>query len=589
MRPTLADTRVLSERSLACFGLLLLLVFALGGQLPAQSVPYVPGRLLVKFRADISATQAQGIVHASGARIVGEIPRIGVKVIQLPPRASEMAYARAFGQRREVQYVQLDQIHQPAQITPNDYYYPYQWHLPKISAPLAWSYTTGSSGVIIAVLDTGVDAAHPDLAAKMVPGWNFFDNNADSSDVLGHGTRIAGIAAAVSNNSTGVASVAWGCRIMPIRISSPSGLASDTTIASGLIWAADRGARVANVSYDINESPLISDAARYFQARGGVVIFAAGNAGAFLSRADDPNILHVSATDRNDVINSWSTTGNFIDLSAPGSGISTTNLGGGYASSTGTSASAPIVAGVAALILSVNPSLSGQQVQDILKRSADDLGSLGWDPQYGWGRVNAARAVNMALGGNGNIDTAAPHVGFASPSNGATVSGAVSVQVNASDNVGVASVSLYVNNTLLGTRTGAPYTFSWDTTRVSNGTYTLRVVATDAAGNTNSAQISVSVYNAPDTTPPTVSITSPANGATVGNTQSVTVGASDNRGVVRVELYLNGGLVASSNSGSATFNLNTRQWSRGAHTLQARAYDAAGNIGSSAAITVYKR
>jgi hypothetical protein len=223
-----------------------------------------------------------------------------------------------------------------------------------------------------------------------------------------------------------------------------------------------------------------------------------------------------------------------------------------------------------------------------LKGSADDLGAAGWDPQYGWGRVNAARAVSMALSIHQTGDTTPPTVSFSSPTNGATVSGTITVQINASDNVGVAAVSLYLNGALLSTKTAAPYTFSLDTTRFANGSYTLRAVAADAAGNTAGAQISLSINNAPDTTPPTIRITSPVNGARVNGTISVAVATSDDRGVVRVELYVNGRLTATSTSAPFTLQWNTSKAPRGAHTLQCRAYDAAGNVGLSQSITVYK-
>ena len=121
--------------------------------------------------------------------------------------------------------------------------------LRKINAPTAWDTSTGA-GITIAILDTGVDGTHPDLAAQMVPGWNSFDNNGNTSDVLGHGTAVAGVAAAASSNGVGIAGVAGGARIMPIRISDSAGYAYWSTAAQGLTWAADHGAQVANISFE---------------------------------------------------------------------------------------------------------------------------------------------------------------------------------------------------------------------------------------------------------------------------------------------------------------------------------------------------
>src|SRR5262249_38704461 len=157
---------------------------------------------------------------------------------------------------------------------------------------------------------------------------------------------------------------------------------------------------------------------------------------------------------------------NNVDLSAPGVNISTTTNGGAYGAGSGTSFSAPIVAGVAALVISVNPALTPAQVTSVLEQSADDLGSPGWDPSYGWGRVNAARAVSMA--GGSMADTTPPTVSINSPAPGAAVSGIVSVQVVATDNVGVSSVSLSVDGTSLGTDGTSPYSFSWNTAGFGN-------------------------------------------------------------------------------------------------------------------------
>src|SRR5262249_836915 len=157
-----------------------------------------------------------------------------------------------------------------------------------------------------------------------------------------------------------------------------------TTVANGLTWAADHGARVANLSYMMTNVATVTTAAKYFQSKGGVVTMSAGNYSTFDPTADNPYVLTVSATDPNDNITGYSNTGHNSDLAAPGDSILTTALGGGYIAFSGTSFSAPVTAGVAALVMSVNPNLSGSQVQDVLKKSADDFGAPGWDPSYGW-------------------------------------------------------------------------------------------------------------------------------------------------------------------------------------------------------------
>jgi hypothetical protein len=192
-------------------------------------------------------------------------------------------------------------------------------------------------------------------------------------------------------------------------------------------------------------------------------------------------------------------------------------------------------------------------------------------------------------GGGGTSDTTPPTVGFSSPTNGATVFGTVSVVVSASDNVGVASVSVSVDGALVGTDTAAPYNFSCDTPTLSDGAHTLTATAADAVGNTATTSISVAVSNsAADTTPPTVSITSPANGSGVSGRVSVYVNAWDNSAVAKVELYVDGRLKDSSTSAPFTTKWNSRREAAGTHILQSKVYDAAGNAGMSVAITVYK-
>jgi subtilisin family serine protease len=552
-------------------------------------VGYVPDRLLVKFRPGTPASQVARAHANARARILDEISQIGVQIVGLPTSVPLQRAIGIYAHNPNVEFVEPDCVVEPDAV-PNDPQYPSQWHLPKIAAPTAWDSTTGGSSVIIAILDTGVNGNHADLAPKMVPGWNAYDNSSNTADVYGHGTAVAGTAAACANNGIGVASVAWDCRIMPIRISDTSGYGYYSTAASGLTWAADHGARVANISYEFSGASTVSEGAKYFQSKGGVVTISAGNAGTALTLPDNPYVLTVGATDGSDNLASWSNTGPVIDIVAPGVSILTTASGGGYAAYSGTSLSAPVAAGVVALVISANPTLSGQQAQDIVKQSADDLGTIGWDPRFGFGRVNAARAVALAV--TAPSDTQPPTVAFSSPTPGAQVSGTVQVQVAAWDNVAVAWVSVSVDGIALGTDTSAPYLFSWDTTAQANGEHSLSATARDASGNSATAQIAVSVSNAvstTDTVAPEVAILSAAaSPPRVASFLTVQVTATDNVAVTRVELYVNQVLQATSTTAPYSFKLNTRKWAPGSYLLQARAYDAAGNSAWSQPVTFVK-
>lgn len=456
----------------------------------AREKDFVPGRVLVRFRREVSSHKAYASIARSSARSGAELSRLNVHVVELPGAGDEEAYLRHFLSLPEVASAELDRIVRPAQVSPNDpLYASSQWHLPKISAPSAWATTTGSSNVVVAVLDTGVDGAHPDLAGKLIAGWNVYNDNADTSDVHGHGTQVAGTVAAASNNALGVASVAWHCSIMPVRITNLAGSATYSSIASGLNWAADRGARVANVSFEATGSSTVRSAAEYFQSRGGVVVMAAGNNGYTDSSADNPFVVTVSATDQADSIYSWSNRGSVIDIAAPGV-VHTTARGGGYTQAQGTSFSAPIVAGTAALAFSVNWNLTGEGVQEVLRRSAEELGAAGRDTLYGWGRVNAARAVSEAINyAGGGQDTAPPSIRITSPADGQFISNSITVYSDASDNVGVTKVELYINGKLSSTTTSAPFTTSWSTRRLKSGAYKLQTKAYDAAGNAGLSQV----------------------------------------------------------------------------------------------------
>jgi thermitase len=382
--------------------------------------------------------------------------------------------------------------------------------------------------------------------------------------------------------------VCWECRLMPVRISDDTGgYAAYSAMAAGLTWAADHGARVANISFGgASQSATVRSAAQYFQNHGGVVTASAGNSGVLLTDADNPYILTVSAVNGNDTLIPGSNYGNIVDLCAPGSGY-TTSHGGQYGGGSGTSFAAPVVAGVAALVISANPGLTGQQVQDIVTSTVDDLGPVGRDVQYGAGRVNAARAVASALGAPSGPDNTPPLIDFIAPQANAMLTGAAAVSVNASDNVAVQSVDLLLDGNPVGHLASAPFTFSVNTTGLPNGPHSLLARATDTSTNTAEASVPINVMNGgADTMAPTISIASPGSGQVVSGQVAVQVAASDNVAVTRVELYIDGVLKGSSTSAPFSINWNARRASRGQHTLQSKAYDAAQNSGMSPSVTV---
>ncbi|MCC2683076.1 MAG: Peptidase and in, kexin, sedolisin, partial [Nitrosospira multiformis] len=519
-------------------------------------------------------------------------------IVDLPGNASEKAVAARLAHHPAFKFAEIDQEVEPALI-PNDPYYGSAWHLPKIGAPSAWDSSLGS-GVTIAILDSGVDSAHPDLATELVPGWNFYENNSNTSDVYGHGTKVAGAAAAAGNNALGVASVAARAKIMPIRVSGSNGYATWSAISQGLIYAADRGVRVANASFlGLTDSSSTRSAAQYMKNKGGLVIVSGGNTGVQQNYAATTSMIPVSATDGNDVRTSWSSYGNYIALAAPGAGIWSTTKGGGYGAVSGTSFSSPVTAGVVALMMAAKPTLSNIQIESLLYSTAVDLGTPGRDPYYGHGRVNAARAVQAAAGTALVADAQAPTVSITSPAGGSTVTGLVGVNVAASDNVGVARVELRVNNTTVAVDTTAPFAFTWDSRGVANGMASLVAYAFDAAGNSKaSTAVSVNVANGTttvtrDTTAPQVKIVNPVASNVSGSNVAISVNASDDSGAAGITqmLYIDGALKATGKGSTLGYSWNTRPNNvrAGAHTIWVVARDAVGNTASASVnVTVIK-
>ncbi len=518
--------------------------------------------------------------HSGTASKLGQS---NIHIVDLP-KGSEKAVANKLKNNPHFKFAELDERVEVSAAA-NDPYAGSQWHLPKIGANTAWDSTQGT-GITIAILDSGQDASHPDLVGNTVAGYNAYENNTNTADVCGHGTKVAGAAAAVTNNGAGVAGVAGQAKIMPVRIAfyDAGCYAYFSTMASGVTYAADHGARVVNISYSsVPTSSAVQSAANYLRSKGGLLFVSTGNNARDENFTPTTTMIPVSSTDSADNLSSFSSWGNFTALSAPGSGIYTTVSGGSYGAASGTSFASPIAAAVAALVMSAKPSLTADQVQNILFTTAVDLGTVGRDNKFGYGRVNAAGAVAAALS-TPTPDTTAPTVAITSPAGGSTVSGLVSISVNAADNVGVSRVELKVNGTVVASDTSGPFGFSWDSAGVSNGMNNLVAIAYDAAGNVaTSSTVQVNVANAvpppvADTVAPVITITNPVAGRVSGNV-SVQLNASDNSGAagITMSLYIDGKLKASGTGSSMTYNWNTRKEAAGSHTIQAVARDAAGN------------
>lgn len=271
-------------------------------------------------------------------------------------------------------------------------------------------------------------------------------NPLDTSDVVGHGTWVTGVITETVNNGIGGASTAPGTQVMPIRITDRSdGYAYFSDMASGITWAADHGARVANLSYSgAAGSAAVADAASYMMSKQGVVVVAAGNDNIDYGYTNSSYLYVAAATDANDAKASFSSFGSFVDIAAPGTYIYTTNRSGTYSTVQGTSFATPNVAGVAAMVMSANPLLKATDVLSVISSTAVDLGTAGWDANFGNGRVNELAAVQKAVTYQ-VMDSTAPITSIVSPLGGSKLSGLATVSVSASDASGVKAVTLLVN------------------------------------------------------------------------------------------------------------------------------------------------
>lgn len=282
----------------------------------------------------------------------------------------------------------------------NDLEWEKQWGLKKIEADLAWNTQTGDNSVLVAIVDTGVDYNHADLARNYVAlGYDWVNDDQYPMDDHGHGTHCAGIVGAVMNNSVGVAGVAQ-VKIMAEKGFSADGWGSVDGLAKAIIHATDMGARIISCSWGSEvDSDLIHEAVRYAYNEGSLVVVAAGNSGSSKKYypAAYEEVVAVTATDSGDLPASFTTFGGWVDLAAPGVAIYSTYPQNQYRFLSGTSMACPCVAGVAALVLSEFPSMRVEQLCAQLLYTADDLGAAGFDVYYGYGRVNARKAVECTL------------------------------------------------------------------------------------------------------------------------------------------------------------------------------------------------
>lgn len=402
------------------------------GPAPDWGAPHVAGQLLVKLADVAAASDAAALdarLAALGMHALRATPQLGLVLVQTPAGAPLSQAAAALTAQPAIAWAEPNYTFQ-LDLVPDDPFYLTKQApaLERIEMPAAWEFTLGRPEVVIAVLDTGVDTAHPDLADAIwtnpgeipgngidddangfvddVHGWDFASGDNDVSDDHGHGTHVAGIAAARTNNGIGVAGVAGRATIMPVDVFA-GGIGAYEDLIRAIVYAADNGAHIINMSLGATSYSRGEEiAVNYAWERGVVIVAAAGNTCTNTNYGAPPclsnhypaahaNVIAVAATSANDVLASFSTRGAFVDVAAPGVGIYSTFPGGVYGSLSGTSMAAPHVSGLAALVLARNPYLTPAEVRQKIELAATDLGPQGPDIFFGHGRINARRTLEM--------------------------------------------------------------------------------------------------------------------------------------------------------------------------------------------------
>ena len=394
---------------------------------PVMAVPYAPDRVLVRFRSDVSPEYAEGLLRSYRFRDVRKIEPVAIYAVQIPEDVTVEETLAVLRRNPDIERAAPD--HRTRLFaTPNDpYFLTYQYNLynrggilnigpgvqPQTTAGAdikgrpAWDETKGDPNIIIAVLDTGVDMTHIELVNKVVStGRDFTRDTMDATDDHWHGTHVAGVAAAETNNGVGIAGVSWNCRILPGKVLEADGTGYYSWIIEAIVWAVEEGAKVINLSLGGDEDDdFLRNACKYAYDRGVVIVAAAGNDDASVGypAAYDPYVLAVAATDYNDERVWFSNFGPEVDVAAPGVLVlgpaPQWYVGQGYLPylfASGTSQATPHVAGMAALLFSVKPWLRPAEVMNIIRYTADDVNHSqkpGRDDDIGYGRINMERAL----------------------------------------------------------------------------------------------------------------------------------------------------------------------------------------------------
>ena len=394
-----------------------------------QEVEYVEGEILLKVPPgkdkDSSFMKRIFSGDLKNAKIKRAFDRFGLSKITVDDKVDIMELCAKLNENKVVEYAEPNFVDKISATVPNDTLYPQQWHHPLINSPDAWDVETGNNSVLVTILDSGIPMtgspatlSHPDLSdpTRILLGPDLVNGDAFPRDDCGHGTHVAGLASAQSNNSSGVTGMSWGNRLYIVKVFNEYGLGSSDLFHDGVVDAVDYAQAhgytcIINYSGGGSASTTKENAVIYAQSHNCLLVAAAGNDNGGAVRypaaysAAYNNVIAISATDSTDTFAGYSNKGPEINVCAPGTNVYSTmpnypcflTTSSGHSQDydylDGTSMSTPLVSGLAALIWSYDASLTPGEVRDTIESNAVDLGPAGWDQEYGYGRINASASM----------------------------------------------------------------------------------------------------------------------------------------------------------------------------------------------------
>ena len=578
------------------------IVFA---QSPSEDFSYIthtPGELIVRLHSDASREAFEALSRKLGARSVspvfspttpaGQHPRLRRSYLVRFPVESELEpLRRRYAKHPAVEAVEMNRLNRPcAGIPPNDPNYGEQWNLDLIKMLEAWRIEQGAPEVTVAVVDGGIDTRHPEFRSQLwqnggeipgngvdddmngyvddINGWDFSDaptlpgsgdwkvRDNEPEDEIGHGTQVSGIIAAAANNGIGIAGIAPRCRLMPLRVSfkyGSGGYLQNDDVAAAIVYAADNGARVINMSFgDTVNAFIIEDAVAYADARGCILIAAAGNEAAVGSwyPAGLETVISVAALGAERQLSDVSNFGATIDIAAPGEEILTTDLNGGFQHVSGTSMAAPHVSGVAALIVSAHPNYTNTEVRGTLIATT---GQLFVSPLVGAGLLDAYAALTAPTELIAKLDA----VRVPTEAKESDRTGKIEI-FGSAGGVGFSAYSLeYGIGEVpdlwfpLGTSQARPQLnaclYKWETSTLTAGRYTVRLSVTSKNGEIKRDRTVVDVRHAA----PLISKHASQMWFAGDRISSVVMWETDERAIGRIDIFqTNGDLVSTAYSDS---------------------------------------